>query len=51
LAALEAAVSSAKGNLGGRSDMAALERLKAERDILKRTVRSGALWTDGETSP
>jgi DNA primase len=51
LAALEAAVSSAKGNLGGRSDMAALERLKAERDTLKRTVRSGALWTDGETSP
>lgn len=51
LAALEAAVSSAKGNLGGRSDMAALERLKAERDILKRSVRSGTLWTDGETSP
>lgn len=51
LAALEAAIASAKGNLGGRSDMAALERLKAERDALKRSVRSGSLWTDGETSP
>ncbi|HRD28166.1 MAG TPA: DNA primase, partial [Caulobacter sp.] len=51
LAALEAAIASAKGNLGGRSDMAALERLKAERDVLKRSVRSGSLWTDGETSP
>ncbi|MFA7263259.1 MAG: DNA primase [Caulobacter sp.] len=51
LAALEAAISSAKGNLGGRSDMAALERLKAERDTLKRSVRSGSLWTDGEPIP
>ncbi|MDP1631796.1 MAG: DNA primase [Caulobacter sp.] len=51
LAALETAIESAKGSLGGRSDMAALERLKAERDSLKRSVRSGSLWTDGETSP
>ncbi|MBI5938852.1 MAG: DNA primase [Caulobacterales bacterium] len=48
LAALEAAMLSAKGNLGGRSDMAALERLKAERDQLKRSVRSGSLWTDDD---
>ena len=31
--------------------MAALERLKAERDTLRRAIRSGSLWTDGETSP
>jgi DNA primase len=51
LAALETAITSAKGNLGDRSDMAALERLKAERDTLKRSVRSGSLWTDGEPIP
>jgi len=51
LAALEAALTSAKVNLGGRSDMAAFERLKAERDTLKRAVRSGTLWSDGEASP
>ncbi len=51
LAALETALKSAKASLGGRSDMAALERLKAERDTLKRAIRSGSLWTDGETSP
>ncbi|MDO9473830.1 MAG: DNA primase [Caulobacter sp.] len=51
LAALETALTSAKASLGGRSDMAALERLKAERDTLRRAIRSGSLWTDGETSP
>jgi DNA primase len=51
LAALETALTSAKASLGGRSDMAALERLKAERDRLRRAIRSGSLWTDGEISP
>lgn len=51
LAALETALTSAKASLGGHSDMAALERLKAERDTLRRAIRSGSLWTDGETSP
>jgi DNA primase len=51
LAALETALTTAKASLGGCSDMAALERLKAERDTLKRTVRSGSLWSDGEASP
>ncbi len=46
LAALEEAVSSAKGRLGGRSDMEAFERLKMERDNLKRAVRSGTLWSE-----
>lgn len=51
LAALETALMSAKASLGGRSDMAAFERLKAERDTLKRAIRSGSLWSDGEASP
>lgn len=51
LAALETALSSAKASLGGRSDMAAFERLKAERDTLRRAIRSGSLWSDGEASP
>ncbi len=51
LAALETALTSAKASLGGRSDMAAFERLKAERDTLKRAIRSGSLWSDGEASP
>ncbi|HRD46158.1 MAG TPA: DNA primase [Caulobacter sp.] len=51
LAALETALTSAKASLGGRSDMAAFERLKAERDALKRAIRLGSLWSDGEASP
>ncbi|MDQ0466136.1 DNA primase [Caulobacter ginsengisoli] len=50
LAALETAVASAKGNLAERSDMIAIERLKAERDTLKRRVRSGTLWDENEVS-
>ncbi len=45
LAALDEAVASAKGNLSGRSDMEALERLKGERDALKRAIRTGTIWT------
>ena len=43
LAALDEAIGSAKGNLRGRSDMEALERLKGERDALKRAIRD---WND-----
>lgn len=50
LAALEEAVASAKGNLAERSDMIAIERLKAERDTLKRQVRSGTLWDETEVT-
>jgi DNA primase len=39
LAALDEAIGSAKGNLRGRSDMEAFERLKGERDALKRAIR------------
>lgn len=45
LAALDEAIASAKGNLSGRSDMEALERLKGERDALKRAIRTGTIWT------
>lgn len=44
LAALDEAIVSAKGNLSGRSDMEALERLKGERDALKRAIRTGTIW-------
>jgi DNA primase len=46
LAALEDAIRSSKGNLGGRSDMAAFERLKGERDALKRSMKTGTIWAD-----
>jgi len=49
LAALDEAIASAKGNLSGRSDMEALERLKGERDTLKRAIRTGTIWA-GEGS-
>jgi len=46
LAALDEAIASAKGNLSGRSDMEALERLKGERDTLKRAIRTGTIWAE-----
>ena len=45
-AALDDAIAAAKGNLSGREDMAAFERLKAERDALKRAIRTGTIWTE-----
>jgi DNA primase len=44
-AALDDAIDAAKRALGGRDDMAALERLKAERDALMRAIRTGTIWT------
>ena len=46
VAALDDAIGAAKGNLRGRSDMAAFERMKAERDALKRAIRAGTIWAD-----
>jgi DNA primase len=46
-AALDDAIDAAKGNLRGRSDMAAFERLKTERDALKRAIRTGTIWAEG----
>jgi DNA primase len=45
-AALDEAVRSAKENLRGRSDMANVERLKGERDALKRAIRTGTIWAE-----
>ena len=39
LVSLDEAIVTAKGNLGARSTMEALERLKGERDALKRAIR------------
>ena len=44
LAALDEAIGTAKGNLRGRTDMEAFERLKGERDALKRAIRTGTIW-------
>lgn len=45
-AALDDAIFAAKGNLSEREQMAAFERLKAERDALKRAIRTGTIWTE-----
>lgn len=45
-AALDDAIDAAKGNLSGREAMAAFERLKTERDALKRAIRTGTIWTE-----
>jgi DNA primase len=44
LAALEDAVDSAKASLSDASGTEALTHLKAERDALKRAIRSGTIW-------
>ena len=46
VAALDDALEAAKGNLRGRSDMAVVERLKGERDALKRAIRTGTIWAE-----
>jgi DNA primase len=46
VAALDDALEAAKGNLRGRSDMAVIERLKGERDALKRAIRTGTIWAE-----
>jgi DNA primase len=45
MAALEAALSTAKAELTPSSDTAAFMRLKGERDALKRAIRTGTVWT------
>jgi DNA primase len=49
LSALDEAIRSAKGDLRGRDDMEAFERLKGERDALKRAIRTGTIWTGDES--
>ena len=45
MAALEAALSTAKAELTESSDTQAFMRLKGERDALKRAIRTGTVWT------
>jgi len=47
LAALEEAVEVAKGGLAEDAGSESLIRLKAERDALRRAIRSGAIWNEG----
>jgi DNA primase len=48
MAALESALSSAKSELGaGAGDASGFMRLKAERDALRRAIRTGTVWADG----
>jgi DNA primase len=46
-AALESEIESAKSSLADRSDMEALERLKAQRDLAKRAIKDGTIWEGG----
>jgi DNA primase len=46
-AALDRAISAAKSDLAGRDGMIAIERLKAERDALKRLIGLGTDWVVG----
>jgi DNA primase len=46
LAALESAVASGKAQDLLESDSEAFRRLKAERDVLKRAIKAGTIWTD-----
>ena len=46
-AALDRAISAAKSDLAGRDGMISLERMKAERDALKRLIGLGTDWVDG----
>jgi DNA primase len=47
LAALGDAIEAAKSDLDGRSGMEAIERMKIERDALKRSIGTGTIWADG----
>jgi DNA primase len=38
-----------KGNLSGRGGMEAIERMKTERDALRRAIGSGTIWGGGES--
>ena len=46
LAALESALISAKAEAAEAGGMTALMRLKAERDALRRAIKTGTIWTD-----
>jgi DNA primase len=47
LAALGHAIEAAKSDLDGRAGMEAIERMKIERDALKRSIGTGTVWGNG----
>jgi DNA primase len=47
MAALESALSAAKADASRGLDAGAFSRMKAERDALRRAIKSGTVWTDG----
>jgi DNA primase len=47
MAALGVAIEAAKSDLAGRAGMEAIERMKIERDALRRAIGSGTVWTGG----
>jgi DNA primase len=49
MAALGVAIESAKSDLAGRAGMEAIERMKVERDAIRRAIRNGTVWTDGQS--
>ena len=49
MAALGDAIEAAKSDLVGRSGMEAIERMKVERDALRRAIGAGTVWADGES--
>jgi DNA primase len=49
MAALGVAIEAAKSDLAGRAGMEAIERMKTERDALRRAIGSGTVWSDGES--
>jgi DNA primase len=49
MAALGVAIEAAKSDLAGRAGMEAIERMKTERDALRRAVGTGTVWTDGQS--
>ncbi len=49
MSALDDAIQAAKSDLDGRSGMEAIERMKAERDALRRAIGAGTVWATGES--
>ena len=49
MAALSDAIEAAKSDLDGRSGMEAIERMKAERDALRRAIGAGTVWAGDES--
>lgn len=50
LAGLDAALASAKSGADHAFDASAFSRLKAERDALRRAIKTGAIWDDAAAS-